>query len=350
MKRETSPILEALRIAAVDDDAAVEFLEARRWGDTPACPRCGSVSVYQMRDRATGERNKNHRWRCRDCKRMYTVRTGTVMEESRLPLRVWCFAFWRACSSKKGVSALQISRECEISYKSALYVMHRIRRGVEDLAAPKLSGTVEADETYVGGKPRNRRPGGQGKTDKTPVIGVVERGGEVRYRMMERVTSKGLKAALAEQVDQSSRLMTDESNAYTLLGRDYGGGHETVNHGRREYVRGDAYTNTIEGAFSLIKRGVYGTFHSVSKKHLPRYLAAFEFRYNTRGLDDGERVAAAIRRSDGKRLTYADQLAGRQPTPIPHPGGLPGRVSSATHSRIFRTRSVTNPDFGESRV
>lgn len=149
MKRKTSPLLEALRAAAVDDQAAVEFLEARRWGDFPACPLFGSVAVYQMRSR-DGQRNKDRRWRCRDCRRMYTVRTGTVMEESRLPLRVWCHAFWRACSSKRGVSAKQIERECEISYKSALFVMHRIRAGVADLAAPKLSGDVEADETYVG--------------------------------------------------------------------------------------------------------------------------------------------------------------------------------------------------------
>lgn len=310
MKRETSSLLAALRMAAVDDKAAVEFMEQRRWGDTPACPRCGSLAVYQMRDRATGERNKDRRWRCRDCKRMYTVRTGTVFEESRLPLRVWCHAFWRACSSKKGVSAKQIERECEISYKSALFVMHRIRAGVADLAAPKLSGTVEADETYVGGKPRNRRPGGQGRHDKTPVIGVVQRGGEVRFCIMERVTADGLKAALSEHVERSARLMTDESSAYTKLGREFEGGHETVNHGRCEYARGEVHSNTIEGAFSLIKRGVYGTFHSVSKKHLPRYLAEFEFRYNTRKLDDGERVAVAIRRADGKRLTYAQQVAG----------------------------------------
>lgn len=247
MKREASPTLKGLRVAANDDRAAVELLEARRWGAAPACPRCGDLSVYQMRDAQSGERNRDYRWRCRGCRRMFTVRTGTVMEESRLPLRVWCYAFWRACSSKKGVSALQISRKCEISYKTALYLMHRIRAGVAELAAPKLSG-IEADETYVGEKPRNRRPGGQGQTDKTPVVGVVERGGDVRFRMMERVTAKGLAAALAECVEPDARLMTDESNAYTVLGRAYGGGHETVNHGRREYVRDDAYTNTIESA------------------------------------------------------------------------------------------------------
>ncbi|MCA8980627.1 MAG: IS1595 family transposase [Planctomycetes bacterium] len=309
MKRAQSPILEALRIAANDDAEALRFLEARRWGDAPACPLCGDLDVYQMADAKTGERNKDGRWRCRGCKRMYTVRTGTVMAESRLPLRVWCYAFWKACSSKKGVSAKQIERECEISYKSALFVMHRIRAGVADLNPPKLSGTVEADETYVGGKPRNRRKGMQGQHDKTPVIGAVERGGEIRFRVMERVTAAGLKAALREHVEQDARLHTDESSAYTKLGREYGGGHHTVNHSKREYARGEVHTNTIEGAFSLIKRGMYGTFHSVSKKHLHRYMSEFEFRYNTRKLDDGQRVAAEIKRSEGKRLTYAEQVS-----------------------------------------
>lgn len=164
------------------------------------------------------------------------------------------------------------------------------------------------DETYVGGKPRNRRPGGQGQHSKTPVIGSVQRGGDVRLHVMERVTAAGLKKALEEQVDRSSRLMTDESSAYTLLGREFEGGHETVNHSRREYARGDAYTNTIEGAFSLLKRGVYGTYHSVSKKHLHRYCSEFEFRYNARKVDDGERVARAVKAIEGKRLTYREQV------------------------------------------
>ena len=308
MKRKTSPILEALRAATHGEREAVEFLEAHRWGDSPACPRCGSVSVYQMRTK-DGERNKDYRWRCRDCKRMYTVRTGTVFEETRLPLQVWVHVLWRACASKKGVSALQISRETEVSYKSALYMMHRVRKAMEQLAGPKLSGTVEADETYVGGKPRNRRPGKQGSHDKTPVIGVVKRGGDIRYQMMERVTAKKLRAALAEQVEPSANLMTDESNAYTVLGRDYAS-HQTVTHSKGEYARGDVHSNTIESAFSLIKRGMYGTFHSVSKKHLPRYLAEFGFRWDTRYLDDGERVLAAIKRSEGKRLMYCAQVAG----------------------------------------
>jgi len=311
-KAPTDPILEALRTASADEASAVAFMEARRWGDCPACPRCGSVAVYTMKDAKTGARNKDFRWRCRDCKRMYSVRTGTVFEESRLPLRVWAFAFWSACSSKKGVSALQISRECEISYKSALFVMHRIRRAMTtDGPRDKFTGTVEADETYIGGKPRNKGPWNKrGPAGKMPVIGIVQRGGDVRYSVMDRVTASNLAPALAANIDRSARLCTDESSAYTKVGRAFEGGHETVAHGKKEYARGDVHSNTIEGAFSLLKRGVYGTFHSISRKHLPRYLAEFEFRYNTRDISDGERAARAIKAAEGKRLTYREQLAG----------------------------------------
>lgn len=219
-KADPDPILEALRTASADERLATEFMEARRWGSSPACPRCGSLSVYTMRDAKTGERNKDCRWRCRDCKRQYSVRTGTVFEESRLPMRVWVFAFWSACSSKKGVSALQISRECDVSYKSALFVMHRIRKAMSVEPDGKLAGTVEADETYIGGKPRNKGPWNKrGHSGKEAVIGIVERGGDIRYKHMERVSADKLAEAIAENVDPSARLVTDESSAYTKVGR-----------------------------------------------------------------------------------------------------------------------------------
>jgi hypothetical protein len=202
-----------------------------------------------MKDIATGGRNKDYRWRCRDCKRMFTVRTGTIMEESRLPLRVWVHAFWRASASKKGVSALQISRECDLNYKTALFLLHRIREAMseENGGGEKIQGAVEADETYVGRKPRFKGPHnkrGRG-TKKTPVFGVVERDGKARLQVMPRVNSKTLKAALLEHVDLSAMLITDELAAYRKAGKAFAGGHETVNHGGREYVRGDIHSNTI---------------------------------------------------------------------------------------------------------
>ena len=310
MIKNASPILETLRKATVNEGEAVAFLERQRWGDDPACPRCGDIDVYQMYDK-DGQRNKDYRWRCRGCRQMFTVRTGTIFEESRLPLRVWVYAFWKACSSKKGISALQLAREMEITHKSALFVLRRIRHGLGDDQPKKLAGTVEMDETYVGGKPRYRGVSKRGRgTDKTPVLGIVERGGEVRFRMLDRVTVGTIGSAVAQFIDRRSRLVTDEGREYVYIGRAFTGGHDSVRHKDKEYVKPgtDIHNNTIEGAFSLLKRGVMGTFHSVSKKHLPNYLNEFEFRHNTRKVDDGTRVAEAIRTVDGKRLTYLESV------------------------------------------
>lgn len=318
MVKNTSPILAALRQAANSETLAVEFMEAQRWGAAPACPRCGSAAVYQMKA-VDGQRNADYRWRCRDCAKvkganaMFTVRTGTIFEETRLPMRVWVFAFWKACASKKGISALQLSREMEITHKSALFVLRRIRHGMGmDNQGAKLKGTVEVDETYVGGKPRHSLTG-KGRArgrDKAPVIAMVERNGDVRFRMMQRVTAAGLADAMAENIALSSRIITDESPAYKGVGKLFRGGHQTVAHGRKEYVRvgTDVHSNTVEGVFSLLKRGVMGTFHSVSKKHLPNYLNEFEFRHNSRNIDDGQRIAKAIRAVDGKRLQYRESV------------------------------------------
>lgn len=309
MIKHASPILSALRGAAVSEDAAVAFLEAQRWGGSHCCPRCGDTSVYMM---MSGEsRNRDYRWRCRGCKMMYTVRTGTVFAETRLPLRVWVYAFWKACSSKKGISALQLSREMEITHKSALFVLRRIRHGMSQENAPKLTGTLEIDECYVGGRPRNPNMGKRGRgTEKVPVVAIVQRGGEVRYRMMERLTSARLSSVIAANADLSSRVMTDDLHVYRKIARPFAGGHGVVKHSAGEYaIRGtDVHSNTVESVFSLLKRGVMGTWHSVSRKHLPNYLNEFEFRWNTRHDDDGTRVVAAIRGSEGKRLMYRESV------------------------------------------
>lgn len=310
MKKPKSEVLKALREAAVSENLAVEFLERERWHGSPACPRCGSVNVYQMLGR-DGQRNKDYRWRCRDCKQFFTVRTGTVFEESRLPLRVWVYAFWKACSSKKGISALQLSREMEITHKSALFVLRRIRHGLGEQNEPKLTGTVEADEVFIGGKPRCKGISKQGRgTKKIPVVGIVQRGGDVRFQMMQRLTAKNLSKFIAENADLTCRVITDDLGLYRKVGQKFEGGHKVVKHHLGEYVRRgtDIHSNTIEGVFSLIRRGVMGTFHSVSRKHLPNYLNEFQFRWNTRKMDDGERVSAAIKKVDGKRLEYRESV------------------------------------------
>jgi hypothetical protein len=184
-----------------------------------------------------------------------------------------------------------------------------------DLSTDKLTGTVEVDETYVGGKRSNRhhhkdakRGNPSGSDQKTPVVALVQRDGKIRYRMMERVTAAKLASVIAEHAELSCRLITDESPAYRVVGRKFAGGHETVKHAAYEYVRGDVHSNTVEGVFSLLKRGVMGSFHSVSRKHLPNYLGEFEFRWNTRHNNDGERVSKAIRAMEGKRIEYRESV------------------------------------------
>jgi transposase-like protein len=319
MKRERSAVLEALRNAAVDESKSAIFLERQRWGDCPACPRCGDVQVYPMIGR-DGKRNKDYRWRCRGCKVMFTVRTGTIFEETRLPLRVWVYAIWKACSSKKGISALQLSREMQITHKSALFILRRIRHGLGEVDAPKLTGTVEVDEVYIGGKPRYKGISKRGRgTEKIPVLGLVQRGGDVRFRMMERITGETIGNFVKENADLTCRVITDEFPAYRKPARQFEGGHEVVKHKAGEYVKAgtDVHSNTVEGVFSLIRRGVMGTFHSVSRKHLPNYLNEFQFRWNTRKLDDGQRVAKAIKAIEGKRLEYRESI--ENPPYLPKP-------------------------------
>jgi transposase-like protein len=221
---DKSETVEAMPIICSDEEAAVEFFEQQMWGGTPKCAHCGSVGVYKMTDAATGRRNARFLWRCHVCKKQFTVRVGTVLEESRIPLRHWAYAFWRAASSKKGVAALEIKRQCQLSYKSALFLMHRIRFAMtpEPGSSPKLAGIVECDETYVGGKPRpgtGEHKRGRG-TSKTPVFGVVERGGDIRRRVKADVSGKTLKGAIRECVDPSAAIMTDEFVSYRGIGGD----------------------------------------------------------------------------------------------------------------------------------
>jgi len=301
-----SEIVDQIPLACSDETVAVELLESFRWGASPACVHCGSVGVYKMRDRATGERNKRFLWRCRDCNQQYTVRVGTVYEESRVELRHWCYAFWRASTSKKGVSALEIKRHCQISYKSALFLLNRIRFAMAPSPQePRLIGTVECDETYVAGKLRRRGVSKRGRgTKKTPVFAAVQRDGRIRRRVVVDVTGQTLKAAIRDEIDASARIVTDENSAYRGIGAEYAGGHHSVCHSTREYARGEIHTNTAESSFALVMRGIIGIYHNVSREQLHRYLRHFDFLWNHRNLNDGERIACAIRASEGKRLMY----------------------------------------------
>lgn len=316
-----SEIIKGMPLVCSDETAAVEFFEEQRWGGKPHCPHCQSQDVCQVKGR-DGQRNKRYLWLCRGCGRQYTVRIGTVYEDSRLPLKHWAYAFWRACTSKKGVSALEIQRQCQISYKSALFLMHRIRfaMGDDNSSKPKLFGEVEADETYCGGKQKLEKDvlGFRIKSNKVPVAAMVKRKGEVRAKVLPNITSKNLSRFLNQNITRGSTVHTDQlplyRNALYRIVRFGAGKHTVVNHSAKEYAHRNpdgtvSHTNTCESFFSLLKRGLMGTFHCVSKEHLHRYCDEFSFRWNTRQLNDGERVVSAIKNADGKRLLYSDAVA-----------------------------------------
>lgn len=314
-----SPIVDRVKLAMVDDGVAATFLEEQRWGDHPTCPHCQADGVYRMADAATGGRNRRFLWFCRSCRKKYTVRTGTVMEASHIALRHWCYAFWQMATDKGGVSALETRRHCQIGYRAALFMLHRIRWAMANDAAslPKLDGIVEADETYVGGKPRIRGEGKRGRgTLKTPVFACVQRQGQVRVKVAVDVTGDTLKSAIREVTKASATIVTDELSSYRGIGKDFQGGHHTVNHSAKEYARPPKpggpkhledhviHTNTVENFFGVLKRGLDGAYIAVSKEHLPRYLAEFAWRFNVRDVCDGDRIALIIRDSEGKRLRY----------------------------------------------
>lgn len=312
---KNDPVITALPAACSDERKAVEFLEQQRWDGCPICPRCASKDVKQLMDSKTGERASHYRWYCGDCRKagekaQFTVRNGTVFEDSKIPMRHWCFGFWRASTSKKGVSALEIHRQTGLSYKSSLFMLNRIRFAMADTAPAMLGpdgGDVEVDETYVGGKPRYKGQNKPGRgTAKACVLAAVERGGKVRVKPIAKVTSSNVKDFIRDVVDSSARIITDQSNVYMGIGHEFDGGHEAVNHTKKEYVRGDVHSNTVEGFFATVKRGLNGIYHNVSKEHLSRYLDQFAFIYNHRNLSDGQRALAAIKAAEGKRLYYKE--------------------------------------------
>ena len=287
------------------DETAREHLESIRWKDGIVCPQCKCSDQSKFSTIAANPAKKVRaglRW-CASCEKQFTVTIGTIFEDSHIPLRKWLIAWYLICSSKKGISSLQLQRNLEIgSYRTALFMTHRIRYALKDPSfGDKLSGTIEADETYVGGKTR-----GQGRHfmgNKVPVVSLVERNGRVRSQVMKCVTGKNLKEVLTANVEQSATIMTDDFFAYRGAAKDFAS-HQAVKHSAREYVRGLAHTNGVEGFFSLLKRGVMGTFHHISEQHLPLYLAEFDHRHNCREMTDGERTVNGLQKIEGKRLAY----------------------------------------------
>ncbi len=284
------------------DDKARSYLEAIRWPNGIICPHCKEQGRVWKLEVNPAKNIRPGLYRCGACLKQFTVTVGTIFEDSHIPLSKWLIAWYLFCSSKKGVSSLQIQRMLNLgSYRTALFMMHRIRYAVQHpLFVDKLEGTVEVDETYVGGKTK-----GMGRRyvgNKTPVVSLVQRDGKARSRVMACVTGHNLKAVIQDNVAAGSKLYTDQFRPYRRAAKGFK--HRKVNHSAGEYVRGDVHTNTVEGYFSLLKRGIVGTFHSVSKQHLPLYLAEFDHRYNTRKMTDGERTVDGLQQAEGKRLLY----------------------------------------------
>ncbi len=285
-----------------DTDKAREYLEQMRWTNGVVCPHCGSLEIYHLEPKVNSKSPvRSGVYKCKACRKQFTVTVGTIFEDSHIPLNKWLMAIQLLCSSKKGMSAHQLHRMLGVTYKSAWFMAHRIRYAMtQPPVVDKLKGVVEADETYIGGKAHGKR--GRGAENKTPVFALVERGGRVRSFKTERVTAKNLSVKIRENVDKKAVIRTDEFLAYKNLGREFE--HHTVNHGAGEYVNGDVYTNTAEGFFSILKRGINGVYHHVSEQHLDRYLAEFGFRYDNRKIDDAVRCGLALEQTKCKRLTY----------------------------------------------
>jgi len=285
-----------------DENKAREHFERLQWPDGPICPHCKAV------DQATQLEGKSTRpgvYKCRECEKPFSVTVGTVFERSHIPLNKWLYAMHSLCSGKKGVSAHQLHRQLGITYQSSWFMCHRIR---EAMKPGKFGGplggkfkTVEVDETYIGGKATNRKS--RKVKQKLAVVALVQRDGDARSFPISKVNSRNMSGLLNKQVSKKVHLMTDDSVIYPKLGKRFNR-HSTVNHSIEEYVRGDVYTNTVENYFSILKRGIIGTYHHISNQHTPMYLAEFDFRYNSRKVSDTERTGKAIRGAVGKRLTY----------------------------------------------
>jgi len=290
-----------------NEEAAFQYVESHLWPHGPACPFCGATG--DKIGRLYGKTTRAGLRKCYGCRKPFTVRMGSIFEDSKLPLRLWLQAIHLICSSKKGISTRQLQRTLGVGMKTAWFLGHRIRGMMDNPKGglPPLGGegkTLEADATYVGRKPGTKVKGGP--SHMNPVFSLVERRGGVRSFHIPNVRGETLHAVLAKHADPRSHLRTDEATTLTGVGWNFAS-HKTVVHSMGEYVRGDAHTNTIEGFFSILKRGVYGVFQHVSEAHLHRYLAEFDFRYNTRekvGFDDVTRATLALRGAAGKRLTY----------------------------------------------
>ena len=296
-----------------DESAARSYLEQQRWPNGAVCPHCGGTERNYPVQANKDAKVREGLYHCNDCSSSFTVTVGTVFEGSKVPLNKWLMAAYLMCSSKKGISSKQLERSLGVSYKTAWFMSHRIREAMRDDSGSLLGGggkTVEVDETYIGRdktiKPKGQKKG-RGFHHKNKVLSLVEREGKVRSTHVPAVNAATLKPILDEQIAEGSQVYTDEAACYTMTKKPMFEKHDYVSHGIGEYVRGDIHTNTIEGYFSIFKRGMKGIYQHCGEQHLKRYLCEFDFRYNFReklGFDDMERTSAVLKGIEGKRITY----------------------------------------------
>jgi transposase-like protein len=294
-----------------NEEAAFGYVESKLWPDGPVCPHCGCTKEHV--GALKGKTTRLGLYKCYGCKKPFTVRMGTIFESSHLALHLWLQAIYLMCSSKKGISTRQLQRTFDCSMKTAWHLTHRIREAMKDGGLEPLGGVsriVEADETGIGGKERNkhrskRNPKNIGFYGKETVLSLVERDGRVRSMHVASVTAENLRPIFVANIRKGTKLYTDDAGQYRKMGQDFE--HASVNHGVEEYVRGEVYSNTAENYFSILKRGITGCYFHVSEAHLHRYLAEFDFRYSNRekrGIDDAARAELALMGVKGKRLTY----------------------------------------------
>ena len=296
--------------------AAFEYVEAQLWPDGAYCPHCGEVKRIA---RVTTQRTRPSKaypegklviglWRCYGCKKTFTVRVGTIFEDSHVPLHLWLQIIHLMCASKKGIATRQIQRMLQCSMKTAWHLGHRIRLALTPVEAKPIGGpgvTVEADETELSKSRKTRKPAGHRRGDNPVILSLVERGGSVRSM---QVDERGVRPYLYRHVHEKSRLVTDRAQHYKFPPVAE---HETVDHSKFEWARGDVHVNTLEGYFSVVKRGLVGIYQRVEERHLDRYLNEFDFRMNTRerlGVDDVRRAEIALQGVKGKRLMYRDSF------------------------------------------